>query len=303
MPLDKRQTPINVRLPEYGVYVLESHHAPSFRMGVERHPFLELFFVLHGRGRFEIDGIAHTCLTNDLVAIPPGCDHSIHDAPADPLALYAVCVSPELPALENDLLQSFPTGTLRVGNALASQARSIFRQLIFEQTHQRPFRPTVIVGLTLELIATLARWVVLDQSLPTRRGESRPGSAVRRAEVERYVAELGHRFFERATLDGAAAELGMSRRRFTTLFAETTGQTWADYVAALRIQYARKLLRETSRSVAAIAFECGYEELSSFYRAFRRQTGDSPGHWRIHQGSTELPDLQIDIARPAKTRP
>jgi transcriptional regulator GlxA family with amidase domain len=158
------------------------------------------------------------------------------------------------------------------------------------------------VGLTLELIATLARWAVLDQSLPAADSESRPGGAARRADVERYVAELGHRFYEHATLDTAAAELGMSRRRFTTLFAETTGRTWADYVAALRIQYARKLLCETNRSVAAIAFECGYEELSSFYRAFKRQTGDSPGHWRTRQGKDKLPELQIDIARPAKTR-
>ena len=302
MALAKRRTPISVRLPEYGVYVLESHHAPGFQMRAEKHPFLELFFVLHGRGRFEINGAAYACRANDLIVVPPGYEHSIHDAPADPLALYAVCVSPDLPALEHDLLRNLPLGTMRVGNALASQTRAIFRRLIFEQSHQRPFRPTAIVGLTLELIATLARWAVLDHGLPAPRDETRRRSAARRAEVERYVAELGHRFFEHASLDTAAAELGMSRRRFTTLFAEVTGKTWADYVAALRIQYARKLLRQTSRSVAAIAFECGYEELSSFYRAFKRVTGDSPAHWRDRQGRGKLPDLQTNIARPAKTQ-
>jgi len=278
MTLAKRQTPISVKLPDYGVYVLESYHAPGFRMRAESHGFLELFFVLGGRGHFEIDAAEHSCRKNDLMSVPPGRMHTIHDHVTDPLALYAVCVSPEVAGHDTDLLNQLPVGTVRLGNVFAGQTRSIFRQLLFEQTRQRPFGATAIVGLTLQLLATLAR-----------RTGVKPGSASdddtraatpRRAEVKRYVGDLAHRFFEHATIDSAAEELGMSRRRFTALFAEITGQTWADHVTALRIQYACKLLRETSRSVVAIAFECGFEEISSFYRAFKRETGDSPGHWR-----------------------
>ena len=72
----------------------------------------------------------------------------------------------------------------------------------------------------------------------------------------------------------------MSRRRFTTLFAEVTGQTWADYVADFASRLFPSAVAETQRSVVAIAFECGFEDLSSFYRAFKRRTGDSPAHWR-----------------------
>ena len=45
---EKRQAPVDVALPAYGVYLLESHHAPEFRMVEQSHPFLELFFVLNG---------------------------------------------------------------------------------------------------------------------------------------------------------------------------------------------------------------------------------------------------------------
>jgi AraC family L-rhamnose operon regulatory protein RhaS len=75
----------------------------------------------------------------------------------------------------------------------------------------------------------------------------------------------------------------MSRRHFTQLFREQTGTSWTDYVSGLRVDYACRLLRETERSVLAIAFECGYDELSSFYRAFKRRTGLPPSEWRHRQ--------------------
>jgi AraC family L-rhamnose operon regulatory protein RhaS len=279
MSLAKRRTPIDVRLPPYGVYVLESHHAPGFRMAAESHVFLELFFVLSGRGQFRIEGVSHPCAPGDLVVVPPGVSHAIDDNPDRPLALYAVCVAGHVVQHEPGLFGRLPVGTVRVGSAMAGETRAIFRQLLFEQTRARPFGPTRIIGLSLQLMASLGRFTS-DKLRQPSRGDNETSSAERRQLIERYAAELSHRFFEHTTLDDAAVELGLSRRRFTTLFHEITGQTWADYLTGLRIDYACKLLRETSRSVVAIAFECGYEDLSSFYRAFKRQVGRSPGQWR-----------------------
>src|SRR5205807_8566572 len=93
MPLAKRDAPVDVALPAYGVYLLESHHAPGFRMVEQSHSFVELFFVLSGSGTFEIDGVTHDCQRDDLVIVPPGMPHVIRDNPVRPLSLYAVCVA------------------------------------------------------------------------------------------------------------------------------------------------------------------------------------------------------------------
>jgi len=190
-----------------------------------------------------------------------------------------VCVATSVFEHEPGLFDGLPVGSVRVGKSLAGEIRASFRRLLFEQTSQRPFGAALITGLTLQLLASLARFSTSDSRSPL--DEQRDGQlASRRASVERYVAALDHRFFERASLDEAAAELGMSRRRFTTLFAEVTGQSWADYILNLRMKYAKTLLRETTRSIVSIAFECGFEELSSFYRSFKRACGASPGQWR-----------------------
>src|SRR5207237_1998149 len=204
MPHAKRQAPVDVALPAYGVYLLESHHAPEFRMVEQSHPFLELFFVLSGSGTFEIDGVPHPCQRNDLVFVPPMRVHVIRDDPERPLSLYAVCVATSVVQHEPQLLAELPLGRIRVGRALATDIRSSFRRLLFEQTRQRPFGPTLIVGLTLQLLASMARHSAIESHLSTDNSDGQP-IASRLASVKRYAAALAHRFFERTSLDDAAA--------------------------------------------------------------------------------------------------
>lgn len=274
-PTDGYQ-PIPIALPPDGVFVFESHHRPGFSMALQQHDFLELFYVLDGAGAFHIAGRACPCRRGDLVAVTPGLSHRIEDNPAGPLALYGIAVAPSVWQDEPALFDRLPADRLPVGGLLAAKVRADLKRLLFEQTHARLGGRTLVLGLTLQLLALLARAVAFAE--PIRR--SGPSSTPYRQAVERYVAELPHRFLEATDLDAAAAELGISRRRFTQLFRQTTGSSWAVYLTQLRIDYACRLLRETSRSILSTAFECGYDDLSIFYRVFRRQTGMTPRAWR-----------------------
>jgi AraC family L-rhamnose operon regulatory protein RhaS len=269
--------PIAVALPADGVFVLESHHAPGFRMPPQRHDFLELFYVLGGAGAFVLDGRTCPCHAGDLVAVPALCVHHIADDPAAPLALYGVCVAPRVWAAEPGLLDRLPVGRLTVGRALADRVRADLRRLLYEQTLARPGGRVIALGLTLELLARLSR------TARPAGPHGRTGPDAYQRAVQRYVADLPHRFFEATDLDRAAADVGMSRRRFTQLFRQITGRSWSAYVTGLRMEYACQLLRGTTRSVVATAFECGYEDVSGFYRAFKQHTGLPPRAWRDRQ--------------------
>ncbi len=277
-----RRRPIEVTLPSYGVFVLESHHAPGFRMASQCHDFLEIFYVLGGSGAFHIDERTHPCRQGDLVAVPAGRTHRIEDDPAAPLALYGICIAPQVWRHEPALLDHLPPGRLPINKLLATQVRGDLRRLLFEQRLARPGSQLLILGMTLQLLALLTRRGSGPATARVSRADS--ASTGHRQAVERYVAELPHRFFEATNLDQTAAELGMSRRRFTHLFRQVARSSWSSYLTRLRIDYACQLLRETSRSIIATAFECGYEDLSSFYRAFKRQRGLPPRVWR-EQGS------------------
>ena len=269
-PAILRQAPVEVTLPPLGVFLLESHHGPGFRMPASRHDFLEVFYVLRGRGRFVVGGEEHAGRDGDLVVVPVGARHRIEDDPAEPLALYGVCVAPSVWAFEPRVVGGLPAGRLPISRAMAASARSMIRRLLFEQTADRLGSRMAVLGLTQQLLANLARAGAGAVAPPVDHREA----------VDRYVAALENRFFEPADLDTVAASLDMSRRQFTGLFRARTGASWADHVATLRVHYAQQLLDETPKDVVAIAFEAGFEDLSSFYRAFKKRTGLAPNQYR-----------------------
>lgn len=72
----------------------------------------------------------------------------------------------------------------------------------------------------------------------------------------------------------------MSESAFSRYFRQRTGKTVSDFIMDLRLGYASRMLVDTSKSIAEISFQCGYNNLSHFNRVFRRKKGCSPGEFR-----------------------
>lgn len=72
----------------------------------------------------------------------------------------------------------------------------------------------------------------------------------------------------------------MSRFHFSRVFKETTGISPERFLAALRIEQAKKLLLGTSDSVTSICFRVGYRSLGTFTRLFSEFVGIAPTGFR-----------------------
>ena len=58
------------------------------------------------------------------------------------------------------------------------------------------------------------------------------------------------------------------------------GLTYMDLQAAVRLEYARDLLADRSRSVCEVASTLGYSDAANFCRAFKRWTNMTPSEFR-----------------------
>ncbi|WP_436317789.1 helix-turn-helix domain-containing protein [Vibrio agarivorans] len=78
-----------------------------------------------------------------------------------------------------------------------------------------------------------------------------------------------------------AAQLDYSTTYFSKLFHKSTGTSFRNYVIAKRISLAKQMLTEDKAiKVAAIAYQCGYKDVSYFSRIFKKKTGLTPASYR-----------------------
>lgn len=130
-------------------------------------------------------------------------------------------------------------------------------------------------GLAQAICVHLARYYVeLDHTL-TKAATSLPAFKLRR--ITTWIAEHLAQAFSLAVL---AEQAGMSEYHFNRLFKRAVGIAPSQYHIKLRINEARRLLRETDMTVIAIANEVGYSNPSHFSRIFRKDTGFSPSDYR-----------------------
>jgi AraC-like DNA-binding protein len=87
----------------------------------------------------------------------------------------------------------------------------------------------------------------------------------------------------RTDLGWVARRLDSSPRTLQRRLAEA-GTSWSDLLEDLRTEAAKLFLRDPALSVDEVAVLLGYAEASTFHRAFRRWTGQSPGAWRRQAG-------------------
>src|SRR4051812_49623382 len=74
------------------------------------------------------------------------------------------------------------------------------------------------------------------------------------------------------------------------------------YLTRWRMQLAARSLERTSRGVAEIAAEVGYESEAAFNRAFKREFGQPPGRYRSGLRATAGEQAQnADAARAGQT--
>ena len=87
------------------------------------------------------------------------------------------------------------------------------------------------------------------------------------------------------TIADLADEVGISRSALVERFTRYLSEPPMTYLTRWRLQLAARSLERTSRGVAEIAADVGYESEAAFNRAFKREFGQPPGRYRSdHKG-------------------
>ncbi|MBU9743288.1 response regulator [Lachnospiraceae bacterium ASD3451] len=87
-------------------------------------------------------------------------------------------------------------------------------------------------------------------------------------------------YAEPVSLEDICAQVDLSYHYFSGLFKQETGVNITDYLIQVRIDHAKRLLKDTTKNISEIAELCGYSDARHFSRLFAKRVGIKPQEYR-----------------------
>jgi len=134
-------------------------------------------------------------------------------------------------------------------------------------------------GIGLEEVAIRLAGIVAAAHTDTRRCQRTP-SRMDERRISNTLRRIERQAHEDLSLSCLARGAAMSPYHFLRTFRAVVGMTPHQFVLRTRLQGAALNLRRSPDSISAIAFDAGFNDLSTFNRRFRRLLGLSPSAYR-----------------------
>lgn len=292
-PITPRR-PVEVR-QLYSVHYFE--YTGSYAYPGERHDFWELLYV--DKGMVRVIAGDHSCQLNQgqVIFHAPGEFHAFSAVGVAPdlVVVGFGCGGPAMDFFRNRVSHIRAEERTLLGRIVAESAAvfstplnlSAVTQL--QRREEQPFGGEQLICAALEeLLIRLIRREAQPQSTDGRRGED-----------DGVFAQVAHYLEQRLDRPLSVEEICrdnlVGRSQLQKLFHTRTGGGVAAYFNQLKIQAARRMIREGRFNFTQIAARLGFQSVHYFSRRFRIATGMSPSEYErsvkmLSEGAAPLTD-------------
>lgn len=98
--------------------------------------------------------------------------------------------------------------------------------------------------------------------------------------IQKVIGFLNSNYQKEIRLIDVANHVNMSEVSFSRFMKKRTGKNYIEYLNDLRLGIASRCLIDTSKTIAEISYECGFNNLSNFNRIFKKRKGYTPKEFR-----------------------
>lgn len=259
-----------------------AYHAEWNLSNLHCHDFYELYIHISGAKFYCIDNNVYPMEPYQLMVVPPFCMHGLigDSAPVhyERAFLYITrsmlrnCGGGYLD-LESFFNKYNSTGQYQF---LLSEADAMTcKQLIRELSEDMRTSSTV---------KTFANYTKVQHFLQivtqTMRGTKEiVAPVVVNEAMHEILSYINDHFTQPLKLDALARQFGVSMSFLSHEFVKYTGRSVYDYILYRRVLLAKAMIT-SNRSLNEVAYQCGFNDYSSFLRIFRKMVGMSPSAYR-----------------------
>ena len=252
--------------------ITKSKYDSDWHSTLHTHPFTELFYVVDGKGEFNIQGQRFPVKSNDFVIINPQVEHTELSSPDEPLEYIVLGI--------NGLSFSNLTPVSEGGHPfsffnLRDEQKDILRYLnamVQEATSQQMSYELVCHNLLEILLIKILRHQHFDLEVGKQSKATKDISF-----IKHYLETYYH---ESIQLEDLASMTHLSRFYISHSFKKEIGMSPMEYLIDIRIKESKILLRTTNYSISQVADIVGFTTPTYFSKQFRKSTGISPTDYR-----------------------
>lgn len=245
--------------------------------------FWKIVYIVNGRGEKIINDRRYPIRPGSVLLIHPNDETTyIIDGPG--LEICNILFMPELVAadlteLEDDfnffaiMEWNFPPDESNDERLhIFDGSREIHRLVRTMEQEYRQMPPNYRARL---------RWLLLELLILLSRNSNRRAKHRTASAVATYIdRQIELHYPRNLTLDELEAKTHIAKSRLCRLYRAAANQTIMAALRQKRLAHAAAQLQSTSRHIAEICFDSGFNDLSYFYRCFSRQYGCNPTAYR-----------------------
>lgn len=230
------------------------------------HNAIEIVLLLSGRSTALCDGRYYPIHPGDLFIAFPWQVHGYEGSRNCEAIVLEIPSSAQPAAFRDVLSQSIPSTPLLHRETWEHTNINTLIQMGFEEKSRTE---PVMLGYV---------HLILGKLLPLLVTKERPtGSANALQNILEY---LNDHYTEPLTRTDLSIAVGYSESYLSHLFTDMLHTTLSDYILSLRLDDARRLLRESSVPISRIAGSLGFGTIRSFNRAFQKKMAMTPSAYR-----------------------
>lgn len=258
------------------------HIAPREPYPLREHPFgyffesgqgrtlheYQLLYITQGRGSFEDAQGVREIRKGTLIVLRPGRWHSYHPAPQVGWTEYFIGFEGDIFAGTIERLFGADETFFEIG--INEQLVQLYHRALDATQENYPGGQQLLSGIIMHMLGLINS---------TNRMNSLATDRLHQA-IEQAKIIMQENISREIDLKQLSDQLNMSYSWFRKIFRDYTGCPPAKYALTMRLHRARHMLANTDESIKSIAYALGFKSPEHFYATFRKQTGETPNHYR-----------------------
>jgi AraC-like DNA-binding protein len=258
------------------------------------HAQLELLYVEDGEIEITVNGCTRLLKNGDLCVAFPNSVHSYH-TPTD-TNMHCIIVILNLTLVGDfisTLLKFHPKDSFINSNQLHKDVIYAINTLIdeYNNTPEHPLCTPICKAYTQIIISRLLQQMELVKNTDANYFDI----------MYEIIHFINENYMQPLTLEDLSKALGVGKYHLSRVFSNKINVSFSDYINGIRVSWARNMLSNPTKNITQIAYDCGFQSIRTFNRAFLKEYSISPREFRNSQETASisagknLPLLKIGV--------